>query len=309
MAFAASATATRTPVRASRETCRRGPGGSRRTSVPRQSSSRARGVAWPRMTGVHGVMAASTDQWVGAGVALGVSLAIVYALRFVVERRARRIAQAVLRGELSPQVDTRLRLVWRLVYALVLAVGIAVALSNFEAVRDVSRALLASGAIAAAVVGFAARQTLANVIAGLMIAITQPLRVGDYVGFEEHYGVVEDVTLSFTTLRTGAGVRVVVPNERLAAGVLRNDSLVDPPVAPDVSVWIAPDADAGRAVSALRDATGCDVSVAEATPGGVRLSVSSPPVTPPDRAAREAELRLACLERLHAEGLLPAAPG
>src|SRR4051794_9246113 len=282
-----------------------GPGGSRRTSVPRQSSSSARGVAWPAMRGLHGVTAAGTDQWVGAGVALGVSLLVVWALRFFVERRARRIAQAVLRGELSPQVDTRLRLLWRLVYAAVLAAGIAIALSNFEAVREVSRALLASGAIAAAVVGFAARQTLANVIAGIMLAVTQPLRVGDFVAFEDHYGAVEDVTLSHTTLRTAAGARVVVPNERLAAGVLRNDSLTDAPVAPDVSVWIASDADAGRAVAVLEEATELPVSVAEATATGVRLSVAGAPVSPPDRAPREAELRLTCLRRLHAEGLLP----
>ena len=51
--------------------------------------------------------------------------------------------------------------------------------------------LLASGAIAAAVIGFAARQTLANFIAGIMLAITQPIRVGDWVTFEGNYGVVE----------------------------------------------------------------------------------------------------------------------
>src|SRR4051812_20347774 len=205
MAAAACRAPTRTPARACKDACSLGPGGSSRTSVPRQSNSSARGVAWPAMTGLHGVTAASTDQWVGAAVALGGAILVVYVLRFIVGRRARRIAEAVLRGELTPQVDTRLRLMWRLLYAVVLAVGIAVALSNFQAVRDLGRTLLASGAIAAAVIGFAARQTLANVVAGLMLAVTQPLRVGDYVGFEEHYGVVEDVTLSHTTLRTSAG--------------------------------------------------------------------------------------------------------
>jgi small-conductance mechanosensitive channel len=233
---------------------------------------------------------------------------VVWALRWLFNRRGRRLAETVLRGELTPEADTRLRLVQRLTYAIVLAVGIAIALSKFEAVRDVGRALLASGAIAAAVVGFAARQTLANVIAGLMLAATQPLRIGDQLQFGEFAGVVEDITLSHTFLRTGLGERVVIPNEQLAAGVLRNDSLVDAPVTPDVSVWIAPDADPARAVAALQDVTGFEVSVAEATPQGVRLSVAGPPVAPPDRGAREAELRLACLQRLHAEGLLPAAP-
>ena len=48
----------------------------------------------------------------------------------------------------------------------------------------------------------AARQVLANSVAGIMLAVTQPLRVGDWVTFEENYGVVEDVRLNFTILRT-----------------------------------------------------------------------------------------------------------
>jgi len=257
------------------------------------------------MLGGHALTAVATSRWVGAAVALGTAIVVVWVLRVLFARRARRLAAAVLRGDLTPEVDTRLRLLERLVYALVLVIGIAAALSQFDEVRDLGRTLLASGAIAAAVIGFAARQTLANVIAGIMIAVTQPLRIGDHVTFEEATGVVEDVTLSYTRLRTPAGQRVVIPNEKLAAGVLRNDTLGEETVALDVSVWIAPDADAGRAARVLEEATGAAVAVAEATPDGIRLGVSGEPVTPPDRAVREAELRRRCVERLHAEGLLP----
>jgi small-conductance mechanosensitive channel len=117
--------------------------------------------------------------------------------------------------------------------------------------------------------------------------------------------VVEDVTLTYTTLRTTGGTRVIIPNEKLASGVLRNDSLVDAPVLPDVSLWIAPDGDAGRAIAVLQEATGATVTVAEATPQGVRLALSTDAVAPPDRGAREAQLRATGLERLRAEGLLP----
>src|SRR4051812_38325768 len=144
------------------------------------------------MAAGHVLTAASTNAWVGAAIALGTSIALVWVLRFVFERRAHKVAEQVLRGEISPEVDTRLRLIQRLVYATILAVGIAAALSKFDPVREVGHALLASGAIAAAIIGFAARQTLANVVAGVMIAVTQPLRIGDYVQFGEHYGVVED---------------------------------------------------------------------------------------------------------------------
>ena len=68
-------------------------------------------------------------------------------------------------------------------------------------VNQIAASLLASGVVAAAIIGFAARQTLANFVAGVMLAVTQPIRVGDWVKFEDNYGVVEDVRLNYTILR------------------------------------------------------------------------------------------------------------
>jgi small-conductance mechanosensitive channel len=255
------------------------------------------------MAAAHAVTAASTQQWVGAGISLAIALILVWILRVLFSRRARKLASSVLRGEISPEVDTRLRLLERFIYAVILCLGVAAALSKFDTVRSIGRALLTSGAIAAAVIGFAARQTLANVVAGVMIAISQPLRIGDWVEFEGNYGVVEDITLSYTLVRTGADQRYVIPNERLAAGILRNDSLVSAPVSVEASVWIPPTADAARAARLL-EGTGTTVSVAESTPEGVRLSVSGAAVAPGERAGREAELRARSLERLRAGGLL-----
>ena len=113
-----------------------------------------------------------------------------------------------------------------IVAAIVLLIGIAVALSGFDGISKLATSLLASGAIAAAIIGFAARQTLANFIAGIMLAITQPIRVGDWVTFEGNYGVVEDVRLNYTILRTATEQRIVIPNEKLAGGLMKNDTLV-----------------------------------------------------------------------------------
>jgi small-conductance mechanosensitive channel len=214
------------------------------------------------------------------------------------------LAEAVTRGELSPETDTRLRFVRRLVYAIIVLLGIAVALSNFASISRLAGSLLASGAIAAAVLGFAARQTLANFVAGIMLAVTQPLRLGDWVFVQDQYGVVEDIRLTYTFLRTLGGQRVVIPNEILASGILRNDTLIDGVVGLDVQIWVPPGADARRVVDALVDETGQSVTVAESAADGLRLAVGGERCAPPERAAREAELRLRCLERLQAEGLL-----
>ena len=140
--------------------------------------------------------------------------------------------------------------------------------------------------IAAAIIGFAARQTLANFIAGIMLAITQPIRVGDWVTFEGNYGVVEDVSLNHTVLRTATEQRIVIPNEKLAGGILKNDTLViDAGRARRRRSGCRPRPTPSARSPRSRDETGQDVSVAEAVPWGMRLAVGSDPVHPPDQAA------------------------
>jgi small-conductance mechanosensitive channel len=238
-------------------------------------------------------------------------LALVFA--FLVDRafhrRANLIEQAVERGQLSRETETRLRFLRRVVYAAILLIGVAVALSQFSGVDRIAASVLASGVVAAAIIGFAARQTLANFVAGVMLAISQPLRVGDWVTFEEHYGVVEDVRLNYTILRTAGDRRLVIPNERLAAGILQNDTLKVNAVGLDVTVWIPPAADTARALEVLREESGAEVAVAEAMPWGVRLAVGGDPVPPRERADREADLRRRCHARLRAEGLLEGFAG
>jgi len=231
------------------------------------------------------------------------TLAFWVVVAFVVDRwfasRGRKLADRVLRGGISPEADTRLRFVRRLVWLAMIAIGVLFALTQFTGIQRVAASLLASGALAAAIIGFAARQTLANLVAGIMLAITQPLRVGDWVTFEEQYGEVEDVRLNFTILRTLSETRIVIPNERLASGILRNDTLETDAVGLEVAIWLAPDADLDRALTAARqEAT--TVTIAETTAEGIRLAVGGERVPPRDRARSEADLRERVLRRLQA---------
>ena len=248
------------------------------------------------------------EWWiVVAAIVLSIVIALIVDRAF--HRRAERLAQAVTRGHVSRETGTRLRFLRRFIYAAILLVGLGIALSQFRGVDQIAASLLASGVVAAAIIGFAARQTLANFVAGVMLAITQPLRVGDWVTVEGHYGVVEDVRLNYTILRAASGQRIVIPNERLAAGVLQNETLAVDTVGLDVAVWIPPGADAAHAVRVLSEEAGTDVTVAEAVPWGVRLAVGGGPVPPPERAVREADLRARCHARLRAEGLLEGFAG
>ena len=235
------------------------------------------------------------------------TLVLAFVFAEVVDRwiagRDRRLTTAMAEGELSPETGTRLRLLRRLIYAAIIVLGVALALSQFAAVKRVATGVLASSAVLGLVVGFAARQTLANAVAGIMLAVTQPIRVGDLVTFEDHTGTVEDVRLAYTYLRLGDGRRLIIPNERLAQSAVENYTIVDPRVHVEVSVWIPPDADAARALQVLDGREGVEVRVAEAERDGIRLAVGSWADSPAERADVEAELRARCLQRLREEGL------
>jgi small-conductance mechanosensitive channel len=219
-----------------------------------------------------------------------------------IKRRGERLTSAVAGGELSPVAITRLRLVRRLVFVMILLLGVALALAQFPAVKRLATGLLASSAVLGLVVGFAARQTLANGIAGILLAITQPIRIGDLVTFEEETGTVEDVRLSYTYIRLDDGRRLIIPNERLAQSSIFNHTVVDPRVQVEVSVWLPPGADVDKALDLVAD-DGVDASVAEVDKEGVRLSANTWAESAAERGPAAARLRRTWLRRLREHGL------
>jgi small-conductance mechanosensitive channel len=243
-------------------------------------------------------------DWIRAAVIFAVFLLVAFVFDRWFAARGRRIADRMMPGGVTQQADTRLRFLRRLIWLVLLVVGALIALSQFDGLGRVAGSFLASTALVAAIVGFAARQTLANLVAGIMLTVSQPLRVGDWVTFEDNYGVVEDVRLNFTVLRSLSEQRILIPNERLAGGILRNDTLESGVVGLDVSLWLPAGTDVPRALDVLREDSRQTVTVAETAAEGTRLAVGGEQVPPPERAEHEAELRERCLRRLRAEGLL-----
>jgi small conductance mechanosensitive channel len=255
------------------------------------------------MTALIVAAESTSDRYIAAGLTLLAALVLLAIVHRAMRGRAHKLPDALGGAELSPMLDTRLRFLRRAIEAAIIVVGLALALAQFTSLDRLAATVLASSAIAAAVVGFAARQVLANAIAGMVLAITQPLRIGDLVTFEDETGTVEDVTLTYTWLRTGSDARLIIPNERLAAGILRNDSIRSPTVALEVSAWLAPDVDETAALAAAEAVEETQAArIAEVTDVGIRLQVAGPPVPPSERLAREGELRAQVLRALREAG-------
>ena len=129
------------------------------------------------------------------------------------------------RGTLQPETITQLALARRLLHSGIWITAIAISLSQFPGLRLISAGLLASAGISGLIVGFAARGTLGNAIAGVTISITQPIRIGDDVEIRNERGVVEDIHFTYTVLRLGDGRRLIIPNDTLASEVIKNATL------------------------------------------------------------------------------------
>ncbi len=221
----------------------------------------------------------------------------------------RRLAERRGVAGLDASGQTRLRFIRRLVFAAIIALGVFAALIQFDSLDRIASAALASGALLTAILGFAARESLANLVGGVTIAITQPIRVGDRISVADVAGIVEDVTLTYTWVRTADGGHIAVPNEVLTTTPLRNDSIGEHVVEPSATVWITGDADEAAAIALLGNGT--DVvraTVDDTAPEGVRLRVAGPPVAPGERPAVEAALRTEALRALREAGI-PRAGG
>ena len=218
----------------------------------------------------------TSSDWINAGIAIVVSIVIARIVDRVIAKRGATVGELVSRGEMSAATKTRLRVTRRLVSAGIILIGVAVAASNFDELSSVAKGILASSAVLGLVVGFAARQTLANAIAGILLAITQPIRIGDLVTFEEETGEVEDMKLTYTYIRLGDGRRLIVPNERLAQSSVVNHTIAERRVQVEVSVWLPVDADLDKAMELIADEdAGISVTVAETDKDGVRLSATT----------------------------------
>ena len=85
-------------------------------------------------------------------------------------------------------------MVRRLVFVVIIVVGLGIALSQFDKLNKLANGVLASSAVLGLVLGFAAQKILANPIAGILLAISQPIRIGDTVTIEGETGRVDDLT-------------------------------------------------------------------------------------------------------------------
>ena len=209
------------------------------------------------------------------------------------------------RRSLPPEAVTRYRVLRRALVAAIVFVGVLSALLVIPQVRAVAGGILASSAVIGLIVGFAARTTLANFVAGILIALAQPLRLGDWVEVAGGAGIVEEIGLTYTLIRTRDDARLVIPNEKLASDTIRNSTIVSRGQLAEATLRVPLGADLEAVVGLLREALGDEADVlVTSLEDAVTLTVRVPAADGVTAEVLASDLRARAYGRLRAAGVL-----
>jgi small-conductance mechanosensitive channel len=229
--------------------------------------------------------------------------AVVFGIVFVLERT---VDWRLRHKTLPPEAATRYRVLRRAVSAVILVAGLFSALLVIPEVRAVAGGLLASGALLAIIIGFAAQRTLGNFIAGILIALSQPIRLGDRVTYAGVGGVIEEVGLTYTFIRTADGSRLVVPNDKLASDTLVNSTIRNREAFAEITMQLPLACDLAAAIEALREEVSSEHEAGVVVSALEERATITVRAAAPDAAAAlrlEGDLRLRAHTRLRALGV------
>lgn len=168
----------------------------------------------------------ATQAIVTAAVGIVVVVVVRVTLSFAYSRYERRLQRR------DPGAVARRRTTFhfarRVIVALVATIAVWAVLSLYDITSEIAKALLASSAVLALFAGLAFSTPLSNLGSGLLVAFTQPLRLGDRITVDGETGFVEEMALIYTTLVTDDARRVFVPNTTLTTSKIINRTIKDP---------------------------------------------------------------------------------
>ncbi|HLT44928.1 MAG TPA: mechanosensitive ion channel domain-containing protein [Luteimonas sp.] len=164
-----------------------------------------------RSTPLSGKAITALQHWLGIGVLLCVAWLGVRVVEALQARILREHPVDVEDNLAARRIQTQTRVIARVIQGAIILVGVALALMTFPAIRQIGTTLLASAGIIGLVAGIAARPVFGNLIAGLQIALAQPIRLDDVVIVEGEWGRIEEITSTYVVVRVWDERRLVVP--------------------------------------------------------------------------------------------------
>lgn len=180
-------------------------------------------------------------------------LIITYIIAYIVNLLISRY-QNTLKDK-QPQLHTTITFGRRVVIGLIGIIGAAgAAFTAFPGASGAVASLFVAAGFSSIVIGLAAQSSLSNLIAGGVVSVAQPFRIGDAIIFDTQYCYVEDIKLLYTILRTWDGRRLMVPNAMFLSSVVVNYNSVDETKLAVIYVQITLESDLDKAMDLMKDA-------------------------------------------------------
>jgi len=142
---------------------------------------------------------------------IGISWFMMRLFRVFEEFILQHYAAKVREYESARKISTHVSLIRKILNVLLVLLAVSSVLMTFDTVRQVGLSILASAGIAGVILGFAAQKSLTTLIAGIQIAITQPISIDDVVVVENEWGRIEEITLTYVVVQLWDQRRLIVP--------------------------------------------------------------------------------------------------
>jgi len=203
---------------------------------------------------------AIVDANVLAGARQAASVAIVLCLTWTFVAVTGVASDVILQGMDLQAADnlaarkayTQIAILRRIAIVVICVLGGAAVLMSFERLRQLGAGLLASAGLAGLIIGLAAQRALANLLAGIQIALTQPIRIDDVVIVEGEWGRIEEITLTYVVVRIWDERRLVVPISQFIEKPFENWTRTSAAILGTVFVYV----DYRAPIDAIRHALG-----------------------------------------------------
>lgn len=150
------------------------------------------------------------------------------------------------------------RLLKNIIIVLIYLVGLITIVGQIPSLSKYVDTIIAGSGIIALAVSLSAQESLSNILSGLFITIFKPFEIGDRVRLvsSDITGIIEDITLRHTVIRTFTNTRLVVPNSTMSKETIENSNLIDNRASAFVDVVIAYESDLHKAMKIISDIIG-----------------------------------------------------
>tara|TARA_B100000929_G_scaffold287706_1_gene274863 strand:- start:894 stop:1940 length:1047 start_codon:yes stop_codon:yes gene_type:complete len=182
------------------------------------------------------------------GIVLSIAWFLIILFRVVKKRMLRKYDIGSENNLKARKVYTQYMILENIVIFIIVILSVGIALMSFESIRSIGISVLTSAGIAGIIIGLAAQKAIATLLAGIQIAITQPIRLDDVVIVEGEWGWIEEINLTYVVVRIWDKRRLVVPTTYFIEKTFQNWTRTSADILGTVFIY----ADYGLSFEAIR---------------------------------------------------------